>query len=77
VDGCAEFASYFNFAAGVVDAVGNCGLGAIFIDSCDRLREGVGVGVGIGNIISPVWAAIMRVELAMGLKNEEVCSCAR
>jgi hypothetical protein len=71
VDGCAEFASYFNFAAGVVDAVGNCGLGAIFIDSCDRLREGVGVSVGIGNIVSPIWAAMMRAELAVKPKNEE------
>ena len=71
MDGCAEFASYFNFAAGVVDAVGNCGLGAIFIDSCGRLREGVGVSVGIGNIVSPIWAAIMRAELAVRSENEE------
>lgn len=74
MDGCAEFASYFDFAAGVVDAVGNCGLGAIFIDSCGGLREGVGVSVGIRNIISPVWAAIVRAELAMTSKNEEGCS---
>jgi hypothetical protein len=73
VDGCADFASYFDFAAGVVDAVGNCGLGAIFIDDCGGLRKGVWVSVGIGNVISPVWAAIVSAELAMRSKNEEVC----
>jgi hypothetical protein len=73
VDGCADFASYFDFATGVVDAVGNCGFSAILIDGCGGLREGVGVSVGIGNIISPVWAAIMSAELAMGSENEEGC----
>jgi len=73
VDGCADFASYFDFAAGVVDAVGNCSLGAIFIDDCGGLREGVWVSVGIGNVISPVRAAIMSEELAMRSKNEDGC----
>jgi hypothetical protein len=77
VDGCADFASYFDLAAGVVDAVGNCGLGAIFIDDCGGLGEGVWVSVGIGNVISPVWAAIVSAELAMRSKNEEGCWLSR
>jgi len=77
VDGCADFASYFDFAAGVVDAVGNCGLGAIFIDGCGGLREGVWVSVGIGNVISPVWAAIVSAELAIRSKKEERCWLSR
>jgi hypothetical protein len=77
VDGCADFASYFDLAAGVVDAVGNCGLGAIFIDDCGGLREGVWVSVGIGNVISPVWAAIVSVGLAMRSKKEERCWLSR
>jgi len=77
VDGCADFASYFDLAAGVVDAVRNCGLGAIFIDDCGGLREGVWVSVGIGNVISPVWAAIVSAELAIRSKKEERCWLSR
>ena len=54
---CAGLPSDFDFAAGVIDAVGDCGLGAVFVDSCGWLGNGCGVDVGVRDIVGPVWAA--------------------
>ena len=42
VDSGASLAGDFDFPTGVVDAVGDCGLGAVFVDGGSRLGRAVG-----------------------------------
>jgi hypothetical protein len=73
VDRCTGLAGDFDFAAGVVDAVGDCGLRAVFVDGCGGLGKGGGVGVGVGDIVGPVWAAECRTMLEMSSAEGERC----
>lgn len=58
--GCASFPGGFNAAAILVEPVGDGGFGAVFVGSSDGRWEGIGVReVRLGDIVGPVWAAVI------------------